>query len=104
MSDAVPKQRVLLTDIHQRGNPTLAASRALLEKHGLVNFEIAKSSDEAEVVLYVENGYIGLTDLPRLLERVAASPAAKHFVFSESDWPFPVLPGAYPSLPKACAW
>jgi hypothetical protein len=27
-----------------------------------------------------------------------------HFIFSESDWPFPALPGAYPSLAKPCPW
>jgi hypothetical protein len=33
-----------------------------------------------------------------------AAPSAMHFLFSESDWPFPVLPGAFPSLAKQIPW
>src|SRR5207248_5665171 len=50
------------------------------------------------------NGYIGLAELRQLLTRVRSAPSAMHFLFVESDWPFPVLPGAYPSLTRPYPW
>ena len=96
------KRKVFITAL--RANPTLLAAEELLQRYGLKNFEITKTIEEAEIVLYLENGYIGLGELPRLLTRVRRAPSAMHFLFVESDWPFPVLPGAYPSLNKPFAW
>jgi hypothetical protein len=95
---------LFLTDIRGEGNSTLVAAGELLKQYGLSGFENAKSIEEADIVLYLENGYVGLADVPLLLHRVRAAPSAMHFLFSESDWPFPVLPGAYPSLSKPCRW
>src|SRR4029450_7337382 len=94
------KQKLFITDIRAQGNPTLLAAGELLKRHGLSRFETARTIEDADIVLYLENGYLGLADLPGLLRRVRAAPSAMHFIFSESDWPFPVLPGAYPSLSK----
>ncbi len=104
MSGSISKNKVYVTSVNLRGNPVLSAGRELLKKYGLENFEIAREQTEAEIILYLENGYLGLAELPRLLKRVRAVPAAKHFLFSESDWPFPVLPGAYPSLSRPHPW
>src|SRR5262249_18819526 len=87
-----------------QGNPALAAANDLLRRYGLNRFDTAQTIEDANIVLYLENGYLGLADLPQLLRRVRAAPSAMHFIFSESDWPFPVFPAAYPSLSKACSW
>jgi glycosyltransferase involved in cell wall biosynthesis len=82
----------------------LRRAKELVQKYDSLSFQIANTINEAEVVLYLENGYIGLGDLPELVARVRSAPSAMHFIFGESDWPFPVLPGAYPSLTKPYAW
>jgi hypothetical protein len=96
------KRKVFITGL--RPNPTLLAAEELLQRYAMNNFEIAKTVEEAEIVLYLENGYIGLGELPRLVAHVRSAPSAMHFLFVESDWPFPVLPGAYPSLTEPCDW
>ncbi len=53
-----------------RPNPTLLAAEELLQRYAMNDFEIAKTVEEAEIVLYLENGYIGLDELPRLLAHV----------------------------------
>jgi Exostosin family len=98
------KDRVFVTEMYSGDNPVLSAGRDLINRHRLSNFRIVNSSSEANIVLYLEGGYLGLSDLPRVLARVRAAPDAMHFLFSESDWPFPMLPGAYPSLSRAHPW
>jgi hypothetical protein len=99
-----PKRRrkVYLTGFTK--NQTLLAGKELAKKSHLHNFEFTEAPDAAEIILYLEYGYVGLTELPRLLGYLRSAPKALHFLFSESDWPFPILPGAYPSLSKPCAW
>jgi len=104
MDASSQKQKLFMTDVRAQGNPTLIAAGELLRRYGSSSFEKAKTIEDADVVLYLENGYLGLADLPKLLRRVRTAPSALHFLFSESDWPFPVLPGAYPSLSKRCHW
>jgi len=87
-----------------RENRTLAAGRDLVSRYQSERFEIANSEGEADIILYLEYGYIGLTDLPGVVERIGKYPGAMHFLFSEADWPFPILPGAYPSLYKSFPW
>ena len=96
------KLKVFITALGD--NPTLSAGAELLRNYSISNFELGKSIDDVDIVLYLESGYIGLAELPRLLARVRSAPSAMHFLFSESDWPFPVLPGAYPSLGKRHPW
>jgi hypothetical protein len=98
------KQTLFIAHIHGQSNPTVLGAAELLKRYGLSYFEYATTIEEANIILYVESGYVGLADLPGLLRRVRAAPLAMHFMFSESDWPFPVLPGAYPSLSKPCPW
>ena len=97
------RQKVYVTAILQ-GNPVMMMGCKLLKQHAPSNFTIVKVPEEADIVLYLESGYLGLGELPRLIDRVRAAPSAMHFMFSESDWPFPVLPGAYPSLSKTVSW
>jgi hypothetical protein len=104
MNSCTPRRKLFITDIRAQGNPTWLVAGALLKRYGSSCFEIAKTIEEADIVLYLENGYVGLADLPGLIRRVQGAPSAMHFIFSESDWPFPVLPGAYPSLSKPCPW
>jgi Exostosin family len=96
------KRKVYITAL--RDNPSLLTAKEFIRKYSIVNFDIAKTIDEAEIVLYLENGYIGLAELPQLLAHVRSAPSAMHFLFVESDWPFPVLPGAYPSLTRPYPW
>src|SRR6516162_996662 len=97
-------RRVFITGIHE-GNATLAAGRELVGKYGLRQFAAAQRIEDADIVLYLDHGYVGLAELPCLLGRVRRRvPSAMHFIFSESDWPFPVLPGAYPSLSGCYPW
>jgi Exostosin family len=99
-----PKRKLFITGIREQPSPSVVAGGELQKRYGLSRFENARTIEEADIVLYLENGYVGLADLPGLLRRVRSARSAMHFIFSESDWPFPVLPGAYTSLSKPCAW
>jgi hypothetical protein len=96
-------QKVYVTTF-TRGNPVLALGWKLIKQYRPLNFTIVKVPQEADIVLYLESGYLGLVELPCLIGRIKAAPSALHFMFSESDWPFPILPGAYPSLSNAVSW
>jgi hypothetical protein len=95
-------RRVLLTAL--RENQTLSAGVELASRHGARDFVISPELSDPDIVLYLEYGYLGLTELPLLVRSVRAFPSASHFLFSEADWPFAVLPGAYPSLNKSLDW
>jgi hypothetical protein len=97
------KKKVFFTALNSN-NYTLLAGQSLLERYGCNTFERVKMIEEADIVLYLEYGYIGLADLRGLASRIQRVKSAKHFLFSESDWPYPVLPGAYPSLAKPYPW
>ena len=96
------RPRLLLTAL--RENPTLIAGRRLAQLHPPRTFEIVVQSGSPDIVLHMESGYIGLMDLPRLFKQVGDYRQARHFLFSESDWPYAVLAGAYPSLTKGLPW
>lgn len=99
---AIRRPKVFVTAF--RDNQTLSLGIDLLRQHPPAHFEIANKSDEADIILYIENGYIGLADMPYVLSKVRCAPSARHFLFSECDWPYPILPGAYPSLHRPCRW
>jgi hypothetical protein len=96
------RPRLLLTAL--RENPTLIAGRMLAELHPPRTFDITLPSNTPDIVLHMESGYVGPLDLPLLLKQVGAHRQARHFLFSESDWPYAVLAGAYPSLTKGLPW
>lgn len=87
-----------------RENQTLSAAIELAQKFPLEKFDIAEHFEQPDIVLYLEYGYLGLIDVPNLMKRARQYPSSMHFVFSEADWPYPILPGAYPSLSKAFPW
>jgi hypothetical protein len=55
---------------------------------------------QAEIVLVCEYGYLGLPDIARLTREHGP----RLMVFSESDWPLPILPGLYPSITRPQPW
>ncbi|MBP0581172.1 exostosin family protein [Labrys sp. LIt4] len=93
---------VLLTAL--RENPALAKARRLAALHPPSAFRIAADDEAPDIVLHLDSGYIGLADLLQLRRQITKHPTARHFLFSESDWPYAILPGAYPSLTKALPW
>jgi len=96
--------KVFLSHIIDPQNRTLLSALDLVKSHPSRQFTLTRNIEEADVVLYVEYGYLGLTDLPKLISRLRVAPHAMHFLFGETDWPFPVLPGAYPSLSRPVSW
>ena len=97
-------RRVFVHHLSAEPNPSFQAVNQILHEFPLKHFDLVEDPGNAEVVLYVDNGYVGLLDLPRLLRCVRAASSAIHLLFCESDWPFPVLPGAYPSLARSVPW
>lgn len=95
-----PPKKVFVTAF--RDNRSLWMAQDILRRCPPKQFVLAQTAAQADIILYVEEGYLGLTDLPLVVETVALAPHAAHYVFSECDWPFPFLPGAYPSLSRRC--
>ena len=54
-------------------------------------------------ILFVESGYIGLESVGKL-RAVRRTSGAEVYLFSESDWPFALVPGLYCSLTKRLPW
>ena len=95
--------RVRLSDLTGDSD---ALRRALAVLPAPAASEIVFSLDDPDpqVIVYVEAGYTGLAHLLSLVQSIASFPQARHFMFSESDWPFPVLPGRYCSLTRSYPW
>jgi hypothetical protein len=98
------KRKVFITAISLDDNPVLAAGLSLCNKYGLSSFLTVHRAEDADIVLYLESDYLGLRELPEVVKRVRAVPEAMHLMFSEADWVFPILPGAYPSLSRPYPW
>ena len=96
------RRQVLITTL--RENQAYLAGLSLATEFPGKDFVISTDARNPDIVLYLEYGYAGLTDLPLLIRQVRKYQAAFHFLYSESDWIFPVLPGAYPSLTKPVEW
>jgi glycosyltransferase involved in cell wall biosynthesis len=96
------RYRVLIATLRENG--TFEIGCALAKQFQSSNFMISTDDENPDIVLYLEYGYNGLTDLLRAINLVRKYPLAKHFLYSESDWAFPILPGAYPSLTKRVDW
>lgn len=96
-------KKVLITHFHP-DNSTASAARTLIQTYQLTEFELVTSVEKADIILYLEYGYIGLSDLAGIIRRMKRAARAMHFIFCESDWPFPILPGAYPSLTRRYPW
>lgn len=93
---------LLLTALHD--NPTAERGRKLAALHSPSTLRIVAPGEPPDIVLYLDSGYVGLSQMPRLWMQMRAWPKARHFLFCESDWPYAMLPGAYPSLVKTLPW
>jgi hypothetical protein len=95
--------RVRLSDLTGDSD---ALRRALAVLPDPAGSEIVFSLDDPnpQVIMYLEAGYTGIGHLPTLVHSIASFPRARHFMFSESDWPFPILPGRYCSLTRPYPW
>jgi len=95
--------RVRLSDLTGDSD---ALRRALAVLPDPAGSEIVFSLDDPDpqVIVYLEAGYTGLGHLLSIVQSIASFPQARHFMFSESDWPFPVLPGRYCSLTRSYPW
>ena len=62
----------------------------------------AASFEEADIALFIESAQIKFRDYPRLLAATAPVRAepGRCFTFDFTDWPIPLLPGLYTSLPR----
>jgi glycosyltransferase involved in cell wall biosynthesis len=60
--------------------------------------KIAHRPDDADFILYIDNGYHGLSSVKRYFNVLKSFSYQKIIVYSETDWPLPWAPGAYPSL------
>lgn len=99
-SQVITRPKLHLSSLVSLENPTL---RKLLKLPPPTRYELTQYPENADFVLFVESGYFGLEVFSRLYE-LKKYWKAQLFVFSESDWPFPLLPGLYPSLTKHVPW
>jgi hypothetical protein len=60
--------------------------------------------EDADIVLFVENGYFGLSSIRDFCKIRKNNNHAQYCLFSEGDWPFPFLPGLYCSLARRLPW
>lgn len=95
---------VHLSSLANERNPTLLRLRAFGEKYSGGAYALTDDRRVADIVLFVENGYVGLADIPRVLKMRNENPRAAFTMFSECDWPFAFLPGLYTSLSKNLPW
>jgi hypothetical protein len=86
-----------------RDNSTFSGGKSLARTNPPVSFEIIYQGTP-DIVLYMEYGYLGLTDIHSIIHWYRKFPRAQHYIFTECDWPYPVLPGAYVSLSRQCHW
>lgn len=83
-------------------NPTLRRLRRIVGVHPPSSVRVVDSVAAADIALYVENGYAGIREALRARRDIGRKMPC--FVFSESDWPYPFLPGLYPSLTRRRPW
>lgn len=85
-------------------NPTLRSLIALQNRYPSRAYALTEERRKADIILLVENGYVGIRDLPTVLEMGHENERALMAMFSECDWPFAFLPGIYSSLVKILPW
>ncbi len=86
------------------GNPTLTRLRLLVANRSPAHYGITEFLNEADVTFLIESGYIGLESMARLRALLKQARTPEVYIFSESDWPFPYIPGLYCSLSRALPW
>ncbi|MGV8840061.1 MAG: exostosin domain-containing protein [Bauldia sp.] len=98
---ATPRRPNVFLTTFSPGNPTHRRLRRLVERHPPETAELTDAERSADIVLYAENGYAGLRQAFRTHSAVGN---AVRVMFSETDWPFPFLPGLFPSLTRSHPW
>jgi len=92
-----------LSSLVSEQNPTLRRLAALVARHPPKRYALTERRRHAEIILFVESGYIGLESI-RKVRAVWHETGADIYIFSESDWPFAFIPGLYCSLTRALPW
>jgi glycosyltransferase involved in cell wall biosynthesis len=87
---------VYLTSFVNINNESLKIARNLMMiSRGIRNIN---DPNNADVILYIDNGYYGLSQIRTYFEALKNFSRQQIIVYSETDWPLPWAPGAYPSL------
>ena len=94
---------VHLASLVSAENPTLRRLSSLVERYPPKRYVLAQERKNADIILFVESGYIGLESVGKL-RAVQRASGAELLLFSESDWPFALVPGLYCSLTKRLPW
>jgi hypothetical protein len=76
----------------------------LVQIHTPTRCTLTNQLEKADIIFFVENGYVGLASIRNYYKIRKRNCAAQYYVFSEGDWPFPFLPGLYCSLTKQLPW
>jgi hypothetical protein len=95
---------VHLTSLVSEENPTCRRLASLARTHAPSGYRLARSRCDADIILFVESGYFGLGSIAKFHAVSRQNGSARHFVFSEGDWPFAYIPGLYCSLTKRLPW
>jgi len=96
--------RLQLTSLVSNDNPTLRRLLAFADVHRPKGYKLVADAREADIILFVESGYLGFRSITDFIAASRRNGEAEYFVFSESDWPFPYVPGLYPSLASTRPW
>ena len=75
-----------------------------METHPPRFCKLTERLEDADIVLFVENGYFGLSSILDFYAIRNGNCHAQYYFFSEGDWPFPFLPGLYCSLSRRLPW
>ena len=102
MSETRPS--VHLTSLVFKQNPALRRLAGLAETDPPRFCKLTDRLGEADIVLFVENGYFGLSSIRNFYVTRNENRHAQYYFFSEGDWPFPFLPGLYCSLSRRLPW
>lgn len=88
--------KVYLTSLLNTNSEILQMAYHLASiSHGI---KIVNNPNHADIILYIDNGYHGLSHVKTYLKVLRNLSHQQLVVYSETDWPLPWAPGAYPSL------
>ncbi|HEV2551866.1 MAG TPA: exostosin family protein [Stellaceae bacterium] len=95
---------VHLTSLRGERSDTLSKAFRIIPSHCQTRYSFSRIPEEADIILYLESGYFGISDINLIRRLLKNHPRSTHFMFSESDWPFPIIPGCYCSLTRVYDW
>ena len=102
-STPIVRPKVHLASLAGADNPTLQRLAATCRRWPPASCTLTANAADADILLMVESGYIGLGSVGQIL-RLQRRSVAQVYVLSESDWPFAYLPGLYCSLSRPVPW